>query len=64
MQWLEWRQAFYQSFANNLVEFKTYDPLRESLVRALKAMIEGEDVEAIAVPEGPEALAAAQPINY
>ena len=59
-QRLEWRQAFYQSLAKNLVELKTYDPLRELLVRALKAMIEGEDVETIVVPEGLEALAAAQ----
>ena len=43
-----------------MVELKTYDPLRELLARALKAMIEEEDVEAIAVPEGLDELEAAQ----
>ena len=57
---LEWRQKFYKSLAKNLVELNTYDPMSELLVRALKAMIEGEDVETIAVPEGLEELAAAQ----
>ena len=57
---MECRQEFYESLAKNLVELNTYDPLRELLVRALKAMIEGEDVETIAVPEGLEELAAAQ----
>ena len=57
---LEWRRSFYQKLAKELSGLNTMDSIRELLVRALKAMIEGEDVESIAVPEGLEELAAAQ----
>ena len=59
-QRLEWRQRFYQSLAKELGELDTYDPLRELLVRAIKAMVEGEEVATIEVPAGLEDLAAAQ----
>ena len=59
-QRLEWRQTFYKSLAKELGKLDTRMELRELLVTALKAMIEGQDVGSIAIPPGMEELAASQ----